>query len=158
MDDSPGRNGEALEPVRRQYGPVSGDSPDGVQEVLMTLKLKDGLVPALLAVLLLGLSACQTPAPGPQAAALAGNPADIALGRQVAEARCASCHAIEAGLTSPLADAPSFATLYTRFPVEQLGDRIRGGLMVDHPRMPLLVSLAPDEERGLQAYLLSFRR
>ena len=125
----------------------------------MTFNLRPAVAPLTLAVLALGLAACQTPASAPaRTTATVPAEADIARGREVAEARCASCHAIEAGLTSPLADAPSFATLYTRFPVDQLGDRIRGGLMVDHPRMPLLVSLAPDEARGLQAYLLSFRR
>ena len=124
----------------------------------MTLNLRPAVAPLVLSVLAFILAACQTPASPPAASSTAAPAAaDIARGREVAEARCASCHAVEAGLTSPLADAPSFATLYTRFPVDQLSERIRGGLMVDHPRMPLLVSLAPDEERGLQAYLLSFR-
>ena len=125
----------------------------------MTFNLRPAVASLLLCVLAFSLTACQTPAGAPAATPSApAAAADIARGREVAEARCASCHAIEAGLTSPLPDAPSFATLYTRFPVDQLGERIRGGLMVDHPRMPLLVSLAPDEARGLQAYLLSFRR
>lgn len=125
----------------------------------MTLNLRPATAALALVAAAISLAACQTPAGAP-AATTAATPeaADIARGHEVAEARCASCHAIEAGLTSPAPDAPSFATLYTRFPVDQLGERIRGGLMVDHPRMPLLVSLAPDEERGLQAYLLSFRR
>jgi cytochrome c len=76
----------------------------------------------------------------------------------VAQQHCAECHSQTAGVESPLHDAPPFPTLYQRFPVEQIGDRIEGGMMVGHPRMPLLRALDPDEERALTAYLVSFRQ
>jgi mono/diheme cytochrome c family protein len=76
-------------------------------------------------------------------------------GRQVAEYRCASCHSITRGVSSRVAAAPPFETLYVRIPPERLGERIRDGLMVDHPSMPLLVRLSPDEEAALEAYMTS---
>jgi mono/diheme cytochrome c family protein len=76
-------------------------------------------------------------------------------GRQVAEYRCASCHSISPGVASHMPEAPPFETLYTRVPADRLGERIRDGLMVDHPRMPLLVRLSPDEEAALEAFVAS---
>ena len=92
-------------------------------------------------------------APAPQAS----DATWVAMGRRVAQQHCAECHSQTAGEQSPLPDAPPFPTLYQRFPVEQIGERIEGGMMVGHPRMPLLRTLDPDEERALTAYLVSFR-
>lgn len=100
--------------------------------------------------------ASQEPRP-PAAAAAASDPSWIPYGRRVAVQHCAECHALDVGQVSPLADAPPFPILYTRFPVEQLGAQLEGGMMVGHERMPLLTRLDPDDTRALVAYLSHFR-
>lgn len=110
----------------------------------------------LLALLLAGaLAACQSPGapPVPGTAITSASSGDVERGRRIAAERCASCHSIERGITSRASDAPAFETLNTRFPADQLGERIRDGLMVDHPRMPLLVALTREDERALEAFL-----
>lgn len=109
------------------------------------------------------LTGCQSapaaqPARPPSAAsAAADDPSWIPYGRRVAVQHCAECHALDVGQVSPLADAPPFPILYTRFPVEQLGAQLEGGMMVGHERMPLLAHLDPDDTRALVAYLSHFR-
>ena len=95
---------------------------------------------------------------GPAAPTVAASdPSWIPYGRRVAVQHCAECHALDVGEVSPLADAPPFPILYTRFPIEQLGAALEGGMMVGHERMPLLAHLDPDDSRALVAYLSHFR-
>lgn len=109
------------------------------------------------------LAACQSAppaapaAPAANATLAADDPSWIPYGRRVAVQHCAECHALDVGQVSPLADAPPFPILYTRFPVEQLGTQLEGGMMVGHERMPLLTQLDPDDTRALVAYLNHFR-
>jgi mono/diheme cytochrome c family protein len=112
------------------------------------------------------LASCQTPgtSPPPESlplqsqTAVTPNPDLVSFGHRVAVRHCAQCHALDPGAASPLADAPPFPTLYARFPVERLAQEIEGGMMVGHPRMPLLRRLDEDEASALVAYLSQFRR
>ena len=117
------------------------------------------------ALVLSALWGCQTTTasttPSTSAVAVTTPPTDtswVAMGRRVAMQHCAECHSQEIDVGSHLPAAPPFPTLYQRFPVEQIGERIEGGMMIGHPRMPLLTRLDPDEERALTAYLISFRQ
>jgi mono/diheme cytochrome c family protein len=114
------------------------------------------------------VAACQTPRIDTQAdvqhtpqgapAAVRNDPNEFAFGRRVARRLCAECHALDPGQASPLADAPPFPVLYQRFPVERLDQEVEAGMMVGHPRMPLLRHLDEDEAAALVAYLSHFRR
>ncbi|MFN0190862.1 MAG: c-type cytochrome, partial [Aestuariivirga sp.] len=46
--------------------------------------------------------------------------ADDAAGRAILERECSSCHAIDAAGGSPLAKAPPFREVVTRYPPENL--------------------------------------
>ena len=58
------------------------------------------------------------------------------LGRGIAEARCARCHAIGTKGESPVALAPPFRVLSQRYPVEHLAEALAEGIVVGHPMMP----------------------
>jgi mono/diheme cytochrome c family protein len=57
-------------------------------------------------------------------------------GRVFAQTNCASCHAIGRVGDSPLAIAPPFRTLHTRYPVENLAEAFAEGIVTGHPTMP----------------------
>lgn len=97
-------------------------------------------------------------------AAHAGESAEVAAGRRVAERSCGGCHATGAG-PSPLADAPPFRQLYLRYPPEGLGRLLQEGMIapqeprdeapaVFHPRMPI-VDLDSGQISDLRAFLES---
>jgi cytochrome c len=85
----------------------------------------------------------------------AAEPPQIETGRRLAARYCGECHATGASGPSPLADAPPFRTLPSQFDVDSLPQRLEGGMLVGHPRMPL-ITLDPDEVVALTAYLKSF--
>ena len=88
----------------------------------------------------------------------AANPAEtpkVAAGHRLAARLCGECHAVDAAGASPLRDAPPFRSLYRRFDVAGLPLALEEGMMVGHPRMPL-VQLDIDEVGYLTAYLKSF--
>lgn len=78
----------------------------------------------------------------------------IESGRAIAEARCASCHAVGQGGASPLPPAPPLRDLHRRYPVEHLAEALAEGMAVGHPAMPEVV-LEPAEIDAFIAYLLS---
>jgi len=49
---------------------------------------------------------------------------------------CARCHAIDKLSPSPLAIAPPFRTLHTRYPIENLQEAFAEGIVTSHPTMP----------------------
>ena len=101
-----------------------------------------GLILALMA-LALGASAC---------ASLADD-GHLTAGRRLAHRDCGGCHSVEARGRSTNPDAPPFRLLAQRgYDVERLASSIRGGMMVGHPRMPL-ISLGEDEIADLAAYV-----
>ncbi|MEM1047472.1 MAG: cytochrome c [Pseudomonadota bacterium] len=57
-------------------------------------------------------------------------------GKAFAEANCARCHAIGRVGESPLAEAPPFRDLHTRYPIESLAEAFAEGIVTGHPEMP----------------------
>jgi cytochrome c len=52
------------------------------------------------------------------------------------QANCSRCHAIGRVGGSPLAIAPPFRTLHTKYPVESLQEALGEGIVTGHPTMP----------------------
>jgi len=101
-----------------------------------------------LVILLVGLAVLAAPA------LAQGNPQ---VGRRLAEANCARCHAIGRVGESPLPIAPPFRALHTRYPVEDLAEALAEGIVVGHPTMPEF-RLDPDQIDNLIAYLKTLER
>ena len=57
-------------------------------------------------------------------------------GLTFARTNCARCHAIDKVSPSPLAIAPPFRTLHTRYPIENLEEALAEGIVTSHPTMP----------------------
>ena len=79
---------------------------------------------------------------------------DPVRGFGLAQAHCAGCHAIGPGGASPLALAPPFRELHTRFPVADLVGAVAQGASTGHPRMPQF-HLSTDNMLDLVAYVVS---
>ena len=89
---------------------------------------------------------------------------EVADGRRVAQRVCGECHAVGEG-PSPLAEAPPFRTLYTRYPPGGLDALLSEGMLPsDHPpeegRQPGhwrmgTMQLDGDQVATLKAYLRS---
>jgi len=94
------------------------------------------------------LAACS----GPQSA----EPPLVEQGREIAQANCASCHALDAASGSPHEDAPPFRTLSDRYPVDSLQEALAEGIVVGHADMPEF-SFDPDEVDALIAFLESLQ-
>lgn len=104
-------------------------------------------------------TACTTaPAAGPSPPASAASPA-LSLteqGRAFVTARCSTCHAVERGGDSPVAEAPAFRTLSARYPLENLAEGLAEGLYVGHPVMPEF-ELTPEEVDAVIAWIGSIQ-
>jgi mono/diheme cytochrome c family protein len=72
------------------------------------------------------------------------------------QTHCAGCHAIGRAGDSPLAIAPPFRTLHTRYPVENLAEAFAEGITTGHPSMPEFV-LDPAQINDVIAYLQTLR-
>src|SRR3546814_16892971 len=68
---------------------------------------------------------------GSVAFAAAGSAEEVSRGRDLAERRCASCHAIGETNASPNRLAPPFRSLYRLYPVDALQPAFLTGLEVD---------------------------
>ena len=99
------------------------------------------------------LPAAPTSSGGPEPRAEA-SAESVMRGQVLAQTRCAACHAIGPTGTSPMAEAPPFRDLHTRYPVRFLQEALAEGLTSAHPAMPP-VELEPDQIRDLIAYLES---
>ena len=75
---------------------------------------------------------------------------DIAAGRKLVEANCSRCHAIGETGDSPLAKAPPFREVVTRYPPESLGEALVEGIVTGHNEMPEFVFEA-DQADSLKA-------
>ncbi|PTW61714.1 cbb3-type cytochrome c oxidase subunit III [Breoghania corrubedonensis] len=84
-----------------------------------------------------------------------GAAAQVEEGRALAEAECASCHAVGAGDESPVAEAPAFRDLSARYPVEQLEEALAEGIVTGHADMPE-ITWEPEQSTAFIAYLKSF--
>lgn len=88
-------------------------------------------------------------------AGCAGRPAAMAplpSGEQLAEQKCAGCHAIGETGASPNPRAPAFRDVYRRYPPDGLRDAFAHGMEVGHRDMPRFV-LRPAEIDALVDYL-----
>ena len=84
-----------------------------------------------------------------QAGAMGGS---VARGAALAQAQCASCHAVERMGDSPSPDAPPFRRLSESYPVANLQEGLAEGLVTAHPGMPEF-AFEPEQIRDLIAYL-----
>jgi mono/diheme cytochrome c family protein len=82
----------------------------------------------------------------------AAETSEIGRGREIAEAFCGRCHAIGRAGDSPVAKAPAFRTLGSRYPVEQLAEALAEGITTGHPDMPEF-TFEPDDIGALLTFL-----
>lgn len=96
----------------------------------------------------LALTGCATEAQ-PEAAALAAD------GRDIAEAQCAACHSVGPYGESPVAVAPPFRTILSRYREDVLKEELIAGIRVTHP-MPEF-QFNPQGADALIAYMRSIQ-
>lgn len=80
----------------------------------------------------------------------------VARGQVLVQARCATCHAVEAVGDSSVATAPPLRTLGQRYPVANLQEAFAEGISTGHPQMPQFV-LEAGQVQDLIAYLESIQ-
>lgn len=88
----------------------------------------------------------------PATAAAQGD--SIERGRLLVEANCARCHAIFADEKGGHPDAPAFATLSERYPVDALEEAFAEGIVTGHPDMPEFEA-TPEQIEAIIDYLAS---
>lgn len=76
----------------------------------------------------------------------------VEYGREIAEANCASCHAISTDDASQHPEAPPLRELSARYPLDALEEAFVEGVYVGHPDMPEFEA-SPDLVNALLAYL-----
>jgi mono/diheme cytochrome c family protein len=81
----------------------------------------------------------------------------IQRGQNFAQIHCAQCHAIGRFGDSPVAEAPPFRTLGTKYPIESLAEAFAEGITTGHPTMPEF-QLDVAQINDLLAYLSSVQR
>jgi mono/diheme cytochrome c family protein len=89
--------------------------------------------------------------------AAAATDGQVQRGKTFVGANCATCHAVGRIGESPLAVAPAFRELHTKYPVEDLGEALAEGITTGHPTMPQF-ELEPDQITDVLAYLKSLER
>jgi mono/diheme cytochrome c family protein len=77
-------------------------------------------------------------------------------GRALAERMCSQCHAIGKRGRSPHVGAPAFRALDRRVDLDTFTDRLREGLMADHPDMPTF-RFSREDARAFLLYLRSIQ-
>lgn len=78
----------------------------------------------------------------------------VQRGRTYVQAHCARCHAVGRTGESPLAEAPRFRDLHTRYPVTDLAEALAEGIRTGHPSMPEF-QLDPGQVEDVIRYLTS---
>jgi mono/diheme cytochrome c family protein len=78
-------------------------------------------------------------------------------GLNFARANCAQCHAIDKVSPSPLAIAPPFRTLHTKYPIVYLEEAFAEGIVTSHPTMPQF-RLDPGQIADVIAYLKTLEK
>lgn len=76
----------------------------------------------------------------------------VRRGRNFVQIHCARCHAAGRAGGSPLAEAPRFRDLHTRYPVTDLAESLVEGIRTGHPSMPKF-QLDPDQVKDVLRYL-----
>lgn len=74
------------------------------------------------------------------------------IGRSIAQARCAACHAVDASLESPRTGAPPFVVLKDRYLATTLQRRLEAMVETEHSEMPP-TRIHWDEVEALAAYM-----
>ena len=77
-------------------------------------------------------------------------------GRALAERMCSQCHAIGKSGPSPHISAPAFRALDRRLDLDSFMDRLREGLTVGHPDMPMF-RFTREDARAFVLYLRSIQ-
>ena len=77
-------------------------------------------------------------------------------GRVLAAGMCAECHAVGERDRSPHVGAPAFRTLDRRLDLDSFMDRLREGLTVGHPDMPMF-RFTREDARAFVLYLRSIQ-
>jgi mono/diheme cytochrome c family protein len=80
-----------------------------------------------------------------------------ARGREIAEAACSPCHAIDRQGASPNPQAPVFRELGRKYRVEDLEEALGEGILVGHPAMPQ-VRMEPEDIEAFLAWLVTIQR
>lgn len=91
---------------------------------------------------------------GPGGSSTPSTAAMIEDGRAIAEANCASCHAIGQTDQSPNPKAPTFRTVLKRYSAEMLSTELAEGMRVAHGAMPQF-QFRPEAVDSLIAYMRS---
>ncbi|MHB2205300.1 c-type cytochrome [Methylobacterium sp. CM6257] len=81
----------------------------------------------------------------------------VQRGRIFVQTHCARCHAVGRTGESPLAEAPRFRDLHTRYPVTDLAEALAEGIRTGHPSMPEF-QLDPGQVEDVIRYLSSLER
>jgi mono/diheme cytochrome c family protein len=81
----------------------------------------------------------------------------VQRGRAFVTLHCARCHAVGRTGDSPLAEAPRFRDLHSRYPVTELAEALAEGITTGHPSMPEF-QLPPDQAEDVIRYLTSLER
>jgi cytochrome c len=82
---------------------------------------------------------------------------DLKIGEDLLTRDCAKCHAVGRTGNSPLAGAPAFRTLATRYPIESLEEALGEGIMSGHPDMPEF-EFDADQVGAIIGYLKSIQQ
>lgn len=77
---------------------------------------------------------------------------DPQRGHDIAQNKCAKCHAINLDGVSPISQAPPFRTFSRKWPIESLEEALAEGIQVGHGPMPEFV-FEPGQIADLTAYL-----
>ena len=80
----------------------------------------------------------------------------VEFGRQIAEANCASCHAIATDDVSRHPVAPPLRELSKRYPIDALEEAFVEGIYSGHPDMPQFEA-STDQINALLAYIDSIQ-
>lgn len=91
------------------------------------------------------------------AAAQSGLDPGAQRGLTLARTYCAKCHAVDRISASPLAIAPPFRALHTKYPVQNLEEAMAEGLSTGHPSMPEF-RFDPGQIADFIAYLKTLER
>jgi cytochrome c len=78
-------------------------------------------------------------------------------GQKFMQTNCSRCHAVGKVGDSPLAIAPPFRTLHTKYPVDSLQEALVEGIITGHPTMPEF-RLDPGQARDVISYLKTLER
>jgi len=110
-------------------------------------------------VALAGLAGVFTaPVPGlAQAQARVPTETQVRQGRALAEANCASCHAIGRTGDSPFRAAPPLRTLHLRYPIDSIAESLAEGITTAHAGMPQF-RLEVEQIDDLLAYLKTLEK